>query len=101
MPPATDPRLCVQPGKRDECVYEVCLPPEDPASGGEEESEDGEHLIAKRVGTMVKIFHFVMKQSYICALIAMMVSSAARSGGNLSPGHTAWGVTNGHAVTQP
>lgn len=56
-------------------MYEVCLPPEDPASGGEEESEDGEHGIANRVGTMVKIFHFIMKQSYICALIAMMVSS--------------------------
>lgn len=51
------------------------MPPEDPASGGEEESEDGEQGIANRVGTMVKIFHFIMKQSYICALIAMMVSS--------------------------
>lgn len=87
-------------------MYEVCLPPEDPASGGEEESEDGEHGIANRAGTMVKIFHFIMKQSYICALIAMMVSSAARRGGNLSSvhmkhGYTAWGVTNGDGVTQP
>lgn len=28
---------------------------------------------------MVKVFHFVMKQSYICALIAMMVSLAAQT----------------------
>lgn len=55
-------------------MYEVRLPPEDSVSGGEEESEDGETGIIKGVGTMVKIFHFVMKQSYICALIAMMVS---------------------------
>lgn len=27
-----------------------------------------------RVNAVVKIFRFVMKQSYICALIAMMVS---------------------------
>ncbi|TNM98493.1 hypothetical protein fugu_014739 [Takifugu bimaculatus] len=62
-------------GKRDECVYEVRLPPEDSVSGGEEDSEDGESGIIKGVGTMVKIFHFVMKQSYICALIAMMAWS--------------------------
>lgn len=55
-------------------MYEVRLPPEDSVSGGEEESEDGETGIIKGVGTMVKIFHFIMKQSYICALIAMMVS---------------------------
>uniref|UniRef100_H2TFE0 Piezo type mechanosensitive ion channel component 2 n=1 Tax=Takifugu rubripes TaxID=31033 RepID=H2TFE0_TAKRU len=48
---------------------------EDSVSGGEEESEDGESGIIKGVGTMVKIFHFVMKQSYICALIAMMAWS--------------------------
>ncbi|XP_056911849.1 piezo-type mechanosensitive ion channel component 2 isoform X3 [Takifugu flavidus] len=62
-------------GKRDECVYEVRLPPEDSVSGGEEDSEDGESGIIKGVGTMVKIFHFIMKQSYICALIAMMAWS--------------------------
>lgn len=28
-----------------------------------------------RVNALVRIFRFVMKQSYICALIAMMVSS--------------------------
>lgn len=59
-------------------MYEVCLPPEESESGVEEESEDGENGLAKGVGTMVKIFHFIMKQSYICALIAMMVSTAAR-----------------------
>lgn len=77
--PPTDPPSCVEPGKRDECVYEVRLPPEDSASGGEEESEGGEIGMIKGVGTMVKIFHFIMKQSYICALIAMMVSRAAQS----------------------
>ncbi|XP_070830644.1 piezo-type mechanosensitive ion channel component 2 [Chaetodon trifascialis] len=63
--------------KKDECVYEVCLPPEDsPLEGGEEKSEEGEDGIKKRgVGAMVKIFHFIMKQSYICALIAMMAWS--------------------------
>uniref|UniRef100_A0A674NBV1 Piezo type mechanosensitive ion channel component 2 n=1 Tax=Takifugu rubripes TaxID=31033 RepID=A0A674NBV1_TAKRU len=66
----TEMKIC-----RDECVYEVRLPPEDSVSGGEEESEDGESGIIKGVGTMVKIFHFVMKQSYICALIAMMAWS--------------------------
>lgn len=72
--------FCVQPEKKDECVYEVCLPPEDSAlEGGEEKSEGGEDGIKKRgVSAMVKIFHFIMKQSYICALIAMMVSNAAR-----------------------
>lgn len=69
--------FCVQPEKKDECVYEVCLPPEDSAlEGGEEKTEEGEDGIKKRgLSTMVKIFHFVMKQSYICALIAMMVSN--------------------------
>lgn len=74
----TDSLLCfyIQPEKRDDCVYEVHLPSEDSALDEEEEkSEDGENGIKKRgVSAMVKIFHFVMKQSYICALIAMMVS---------------------------
>ncbi|XP_042283733.1 piezo-type mechanosensitive ion channel component 2 isoform X1 [Thunnus maccoyii] len=63
--------------KKEECVYEVCLPPEDQASeGGEEKSEGGEDGMKKRgVGAMVKVFHFIMKQSYICALIAMMAWS--------------------------
>lgn len=71
--------FCAQPEKKDECVFEVCLPPEESAlEGGEEKSEEGEDGMKKRgVGAMVKIFHFVMKQSYICALIAMMVSNAA------------------------
>ncbi|XP_028282873.1 piezo-type mechanosensitive ion channel component 2 isoform X3 [Parambassis ranga] len=59
--------------KKDECVYEVCLPPEDSAL---KESEDEENEIKKKgVGAMVKVFHFIMKQSYLCALIAMMVWS--------------------------
>ncbi|KAM6918193.1 piezo-type mechanosensitive ion channel component 2 [Xenentodon cancila] len=59
--------------KREECVYEVCLPPEDSVL---KESEDEENDIKKKgVSAMVKVFHFVMKQSYICALIAMMAWS--------------------------
>lgn len=55
--------------------------------GGEEKSEGGEDDMKKRgVGAMVKVFHFIMKQSYICALIAMMVSNAAhRCGATPSP----------------
>ncbi|XP_058468470.1 piezo-type mechanosensitive ion channel component 2 isoform X3 [Solea solea] len=64
--------------KKDESVYEVCLPPEDLAldGGGEEKSEGSEDGIKQRgVSAMVKVFHFIMKQSYICALIAMMAWS--------------------------
>ncbi len=32
------------------------------------------------VNAVVKTFRFIMKQSYICALIAMMVSPASQSG---------------------
>lgn len=70
-------RVCVvQPEKKDVSVYEVRLKADDSAVEPEEEkSEEGESDIRKRgVGAMVKIFHFIMKQSYICALIAMMVS---------------------------
>lgn len=58
------------------CAYEVNLPPVDgePPSG-EDKSEGSEDALRKRgVGAVVKVFHFIMKQSYICALIAMMVS---------------------------
>lgn len=74
--PNLDYCFCVKPEKKDESVYEVCLPSEDSAlEGGEEKSEGGEEGMKKRgVGAMVKVFHFIMKQSYICALIAMMVS---------------------------
>ncbi|KAF6736198.1 Piezo-type mechanosensitive ion channel component 2, partial [Oryzias melastigma] len=59
--------------KKEECVYEVFLPPEDSAA---KESEDEENDVKKKgVGAMVKVFHFIMKQSYICALIAMMAWS--------------------------
>ncbi|XP_007564241.1 piezo-type mechanosensitive ion channel component 2 isoform X6 [Poecilia formosa] len=66
--------------KKDESVYEVSLPPEDSAlkeSEEEEEEEDEEEndIKKKGVGAMVKVFHFIMKQSYICALIAMMAWS--------------------------
>lgn len=80
--------LCVLPEKKEECAYEVCLPLEDLAlEAGEEKSEGGEDGMKKRgVSAMVKIFHFIMKQSYICALIAMMVSNAARTWCNLGAG---------------
>ncbi|KAL6104091.1 piezo2 [Pungitius sinensis] len=65
------------PEKKPECVYEVCFPPEDSAfEKGEEKPEEGKRGMKKRgVGAIVKTFHFVMKQSYICALIAMMAWS--------------------------
>ncbi|XP_031720951.1 piezo-type mechanosensitive ion channel component 2 isoform X3 [Anarrhichthys ocellatus] len=63
--------------KKEECVYEVRFPLEDSAfEEGEEKSEGGEDGIKERgVSAMVKIFHFILKQSYICALIAMMAWS--------------------------
>ncbi|XP_019739327.1 piezo-type mechanosensitive ion channel component 2 [Hippocampus comes] len=63
--------------KEDMCAYEVNLPPVDgePPSG-EDKSEGSEDSLRKRgVGAVVKVFHFIMKQSYICALIAMMAWS--------------------------
>ncbi|XP_019380800.1 PREDICTED: piezo-type mechanosensitive ion channel component 2 isoform X1 [Gavialis gangeticus] len=46
----------------------------------EEEEEEGEEFIEEekensKVHAMVSVFHFIMKQSYICALIAMMAWS--------------------------
>ncbi|XP_062285794.1 piezo-type mechanosensitive ion channel component 2 [Scomber scombrus] len=63
--------------EKEECVYEVCLPPEDATSEGGEEKSEGEDdgLKTRGVGAMVKVFNFIMKQSYICALIAMMAWS--------------------------
>ena len=42
----------------------------------EEEEEEEEANEEKEAGpnAVVKVFRFVMKQSYVCALIAMMVS---------------------------
>ncbi|XP_063742823.1 piezo-type mechanosensitive ion channel component 2 isoform X2 [Eleginops maclovinus] len=58
--------------KKEECVYEVSIPLEESEhEGGDEESK----MKKRGVGAMVKIFQFVMKQSYICALIAMMAWS--------------------------
>uniref|UniRef100_M3ZFC3 Piezo type mechanosensitive ion channel component 2 n=1 Tax=Xiphophorus maculatus TaxID=8083 RepID=M3ZFC3_XIPMA len=50
------------------------LPPEDSALKESEEEEEND-IKKKGVGAMVKVFHFIMKQSYICALIAMMAWS--------------------------
>ncbi|KAJ8403299.1 hypothetical protein AAFF_G00355160 [Aldrovandia affinis] len=50
-------------GKKDDTVYEV-------AEDRQETSEEG-----TRVNALVTVFRFIMKQSYICALIAMMAWS--------------------------
>lgn len=48
----------------------VEMPPEE-----EEESKESEEKEPTAVPAgLVKVFRFVMKQSYVCALIAMMVS---------------------------
>ncbi|XP_077471860.1 piezo-type mechanosensitive ion channel component 2 isoform X4 [Stigmatopora argus] len=61
--------------KEDLCAFEVILPPEDEDSR-EDKSDESEGDLRKRgVGVMVKVFHFIMKQSYIVALIAMMAWS--------------------------
>lgn len=41
-------------------------------SEGEESQEEKRSV---RIHAMVAVFQFIMKQSYICALIAMMVST--------------------------
>ncbi|CAG07119.1 unnamed protein product [Tetraodon nigroviridis] len=61
--------------EKSESGGEVVEEEEEEEEGEEEESEEGEDGLAKGVGTMVKIFHFIMKQSYICALMAMMAWS--------------------------
>lgn len=68
--------------KKPGCVYEVSLPSEEGTEGEKkveegkaEEGEDGEGPPS----AVVTVFRFIMKQSYICALIAMMVSR--RTGG--------------------
>lgn len=63
--------------KKNDCTLEVSLPTEDPGLEGDEEKGDGDEDSATniRLSAMVKVFHFVMKQSYICALIAMMAWS--------------------------
>ena len=80
--------VCPPPEKKDDdCVYEVTLPPEEDGvmegdeqqqrDGGEEEmeeEEEGEKEKKEVPSAVVTVFHFIMKQSYICALIAMMVS---------------------------
>ncbi|KAJ3594600.1 hypothetical protein NHX12_003907 [Muraenolepis orangiensis] len=56
--------------KKRECVYEVSLP-SDLEGEKKGEGEDG----AGPPSAVVTVFRFVMKQSYICALIAMMAWS--------------------------
>uniref|UniRef100_A0A8C7YUF1 Piezo type mechanosensitive ion channel component 2 n=1 Tax=Oryzias sinensis TaxID=183150 RepID=A0A8C7YUF1_9TELE len=56
--------------------YKMDQPGDSTEDSAAKESEDEENDIKKKgVGAMVKVFHFVMKQSYICALIAMMAWS--------------------------
>ncbi|KAJ8279582.1 hypothetical protein COCON_G00066480 [Conger conger] len=52
-------------GKKDDSVYEVA----------EDRDEISEAAESARASTLVTVFRFVMKQSYICALIAMMAWS--------------------------
>ena len=76
-------RLCVRPEKRDAGVYEVGQGQEEilMVEGGDEpKEEEGEEEEAEdekepgKISSAVTVFRFIMKQSYICALIAMMVS---------------------------
>ncbi|KAG7272227.1 hypothetical protein CRUP_035754, partial [Coryphaenoides rupestris] len=66
--------------KKPGCVYEVSLPSEEGTEGekkveGEEgEAEEGEDEEGPP-SAVVTVFRFIMKQSYICALIAMMAWS--------------------------
>lgn len=61
--------LCAD--QKDGEVYEVVeMPPEE-----EEDLKDGDEDEQSAVPAgLVKVFRFIMKQSYVCALIAMMVS---------------------------
>ncbi|XP_072296798.1 piezo-type mechanosensitive ion channel component 2 [Eucyclogobius newberryi] len=71
-----------------ESVFEVTLPPEDSGSERDEDEKDEkdeedekdekdeeDSTAHTRLSAMVKVFQFIMKQSYICALIAMMAWS--------------------------
>lgn len=61
--------LCTD--QKDGDVYEVVeMPPEEEEEL--KESEEKEQTAAP--AGLVKVFRFIMKQSYVCALIAMMVS---------------------------
>lgn len=61
--------LCAE--QKDGEVYEVVeMPPEEEEEL--KESEETEQSAAP--AGLVKVFRFIMKQSYVCALIAMMVS---------------------------
>lgn len=55
--------------QKDDEVYEVV---EMPQEEEEETMEDKEQ--SGSPSALVKVFRFIMKQSYVCALIAMMVS---------------------------
>ncbi|XP_056149372.1 piezo-type mechanosensitive ion channel component 2 [Lampris incognitus] len=68
--------------KKDDCVYEVCLPVEETETEGVEEQrgegegeDENEEEKKGAPSALVKVFCFIMKQSYICALIAMMAWS--------------------------
>uniref|UniRef100_A0A8C5CAX9 Piezo-type mechanosensitive ion channel component n=1 Tax=Gadus morhua TaxID=8049 RepID=A0A8C5CAX9_GADMO len=62
-----------------ECVYEVRLPSEMGMEGGKKDGEETETETEgedrEKASAVVTVFRFIMKQSYICALIAMMAWS--------------------------
>lgn len=58
-------------------THAVLFGPSEKKEEEEEEEEDEEENVEEEVNpkvhAMVTVFHFIMKQSYVCALIAMMV----------------------------
>ncbi|KAL2085458.1 hypothetical protein ACEWY4_018778 [Coilia grayii] len=63
-----------EPERVDASVYEMERPSRAPSEDGED-GEDGEEGQPRKGNAAVKAFAFIMKQSYICALIAMMAWS--------------------------
>ncbi|CAL8369544.1 unnamed protein product, partial [Boreogadus saida] len=67
------------PEIKHECVYEVRLPSEMGLEGGKKDGEETETETEgedrEKASAVVTVFRFIMKQSYICALIAMMAWS--------------------------
>lgn len=59
-------------------ILEVKKEEEEEGEEEEEEGEEDENVNEPKnakLHAMVTVFHFIMKQSYVCALIAMMVCS--------------------------
>lgn len=60
----------------------------------EEKTDEEEEEQGRPQGTLVKVFKFIMKQSYICALIAMMVRRSKVKGIVLFFWNCSFGVLN-------